>query len=132
MSIGLPKSWLMPVALLLAGCGGGSGSGGSGVDQTPDAFAFVDQFDVDFASNVPLATSVTSSSETLAGLCPAGAAISISGDPSSRYSINGGTFTASPGTVVNGDTVRVRLTSSSSFDTEVEAILTVQGEAATF
>ncbi|HSW13533.1 MAG TPA: hypothetical protein VLI06_11885 [Solimonas sp.] len=40
------------------------------------------------------------------------AAISISGDPSARYNINGGALTSAPGQVIQGDRVRLRLTSS--------------------
>nr|WP_244623702.1 hypothetical protein [Bradyrhizobium cosmicum] len=52
------------------------------------------------------------------------AAISIAGG---TYSVNGGGFTSSPGTVAPYDQVQVRLTSSAAGATQVTATLTVGG-----
>jgi hypothetical protein len=67
------------------------------LDTTPDAFAFPGRVDVIEESTQ------TSHSITVSGI-NAPAAISIgSGHPTSAYSINGGSFTATAGTVVEGD-----------------------------
>ncbi|KQC10271.1 MAG: hypothetical protein APR62_12305 [Smithella sp. SDB] len=81
----------------------------------PDQFTFIDQTDV------PLNTVITSNEITVSGLSAA-AIIYISGG---TYSINGGTYTSAAGTVNNGDTVTVRLTSSGSYSTTISATLTI-------
>jgi len=91
-------------------------------DTTPDAFSFVDQ------SNVALNTVITSNTITVTGI-NAAAAIGISGG---TYSVNGGAFTSSAGTVGNGATVQVRLTSSTNYSTTANATLTIGGVADTF
>ena len=91
-------------------------------DTTPDAFTFTDQTDVE------LSTVMTSNQITVSGIC-ASASISISGG---TYSINGGGYTGSSGTVSNGDTVTVRQTSSSSYSTTTDAVLTIGGVSDTF
>jgi hypothetical protein len=70
---------------------------------------------------VALSTVVTSNAITVSGINTA-VAISIAGG---QYSINGGAYTSAAGTVNNGDTVTVRLTSSGSYSTSVNAILTI-------
>jgi hypothetical protein len=57
------------------------------------------------------------------------AAVSIAGG---EYSINGGEFTDQSGSVTNGQTIRVRLTSSTQTLTSVSSTLTVGGVAGTF
>lgn len=94
-------------------------------DTTPDAFTFIDHF------NVPTAVTRTSNTITVSGI-DAPSAISISGDASSQYSINGGAYTASGGTVINGDTVTVKHTSSGSAATQVDSTLTIGGVSDTF
>lgn len=59
-------------------------------------------------------------------------AISISGSTGLGYSINGGAFTSSAGTVNNGDTVQVRVTSSGSINTLTSCTLSIDGQSATF
>ena len=54
----------------------------------------------------------------------AAAMISITGG---SYSVNGGGYTSGSGTVNNGNTVAVRLTSSGSYSTQVSATLTIGG-----
>jgi len=91
-------------------------------DTTPDAFSFIDQ------TGVPLNTPITSNAITVTGI-NAAAAISVSGG---LYSRNGGGFTSAGGTVHNGDTVRVRQTSASSYDTSTHTQLTIGGVKDTF
>ncbi len=60
------------------------------------------------------------------------ATISISGAGSPEYSINGGAYTSSAGSVVSGDIVQVRLTSSGSLNTLRAATLTIDGQSAVY
>lgn len=74
-------------------------------DTTPNQFYFTDQIDV------PLSTSITSNSVIVTGVAyPAEIQLYGSGE----YSINNGSFTRAIGTVMNGDMVTLRHTSSSS------------------
>jgi Tol biopolymer transport system component len=91
-------------------------------DDTPDPFSFTNLI------GVPLNTAIISNTIAISGI-NTGAPISISGG---EYAINGGLFTSSIGTVNNGDTVTVRLTSSSSISTTTEATLTIGGISNTF
>jgi hypothetical protein len=91
-------------------------------DTTPDAFSFTDQ------TNVALNTVATSSAITVSGINTA-SPISITGG---TYSINSGLYTADAGTVDNGDTVTVRLTSSASYSQPESATLTIGGVSDTF
>ena len=92
------------------------------VDATPDVFAFTDQ------TGVALNTVIESNIITVSGLSAA-AAITITGG---EYSVNGGAYTSSAGTINNGNTVRVRHTSSSSNATVVNTVLTIGGVLDTF
>lgn len=75
-----------------------------------------------------LSTAITSNSILINGnTIPA--AITVTGG---EYSINEGSWTSAAGTVVNGDTVRVRQTSSASESTTTIANLTVSGYTAPF
>lgn len=94
----------------------------AGSDTTPDAFTFADRF------NVATATEITSDPVTITGI-DAAAAITVTGG---TYSINGGAFTSSAGTVVNGDTVRARHTSSASASTATNTVVTIGGVSDTF
>lgn len=97
----------------------------AGSDTTPDAFSFTDQ------SGVALSSTITSAPITVAGI-DAAADITVSGDASSLYIINGGTPTADPGTVVNGDEVQAVHTSSASYLTLTNTVLTIGGVSDTF
>ncbi|MCK9272601.1 Ig-like domain-containing protein [Candidatus Gracilibacteria bacterium] len=90
----------------------------AGPDTTPDAFTFSDQ------TNVALSTLTESAAITVSGI-NAASAISISAG--GEYSINGGAWTAVAGTVTNGQTVKVRNTSSASNSTAVNTTLTIGG-----
>jgi len=92
------------------------------VDTTPDAFSFTDQTDV------ALSSLTTSNTLAITGL-EASTAISITGG---EYSINGGTFTTSSGTVSNNDTVAVRHTSSASYFTTIDTTVSIGGISDTF
>jgi hypothetical protein len=95
----------------------------AGGDTTPDQFEFSDQ------SGVALSSTTTSAPVTITGI-DAAAAITVSGG---TYDINeSGTFTADPGTVNNGDTVRARHTSSASYVTATNTTITIGGVSDTF
>ncbi|MGQ0622026.1 MAG: Calx-beta domain-containing protein [Panacagrimonas sp.] len=84
---------------------GGGGGGGPGSDNNPDRFNFQDR------EGVQSRTDIISNSARISGLGSGGAAIlqlsrRSGGDPS--YSINGGSFRSGPGTIRNGDQVRIR------------------------
>lgn len=91
-------------------------------DTTPTAFTFTDQ------TGVALNTIVESNPITVGGL-NTGASISVTGG---EYAINVGGYTNLAGTVINGDTVRVRQTSSGSFSTTTDTVLTIGGVSDTF
>lgn len=91
-------------------------------DTTPDAFSFVDQ------TNVALQTLTESAAITVAGI-DADANISITGG---EYQINSGAWTSAAGTVSNGQTVKVRHTSSASNSSTTNTVLTIGGVSDTF
>lgn len=95
---------------------------GTPPDTTPDAFSFTDQ------SGVALSSTITSAAITIAGI-DAASVITVSGG---TYSINGGAFTASAGTVINGDQVQARHTSSASYLTATNTVVTIGGGSDTF
>ena len=99
-------------------------------DTTPDPFAFTNQ------TGVAVNTLVTSNTITVSGI-NAPAPISLTGGEYSTGSCGGFgqeecIFTSAPGTVNNGDTVRVRLVSSGSYSTTTSTTLTIDGVSATF
>jgi hypothetical protein len=91
-------------------------------DTTPEAFSFTAQ------TGVPLSTPVTSNTVTISGI-NAAAPISITGG---EYRIGAGAFTSTAGTVVSGDQVTVRQTSSGLGSTTTTATLNVGGVTAGF
>ena len=91
-------------------------------DTTPEPFTFSPR------SGLARSTEVTSDSVTITGI-NAAAPISITGG---SYSINGGAFTSATQTVNNNDSVRVRLTSSTTYSTTVNAILTIGAVSGAF
>lgn len=96
-------------------------SGGSctGTDSTPNAFTFTD------VTGQALSTLITSNTITISGLTT-GASVSVSGSGSPKISINGGAWVTS-GTITNGQSLRVQLTSSASFSTALSATVDVGG-----
>jgi hypothetical protein len=92
------------------------------IDQTPDPFNFISQ------TGLSLSTTIVSNPITVTGInSPAAISISV-GD----YQINGGSWSSSAGTVNNGDTVMVRLTSSGSYSALTTATLTIGGVSGAF
>ncbi len=91
-------------------------------DTTPDPFTFTS------LANVSLNTILISNTITISGM-NAVAPISIVGG---TYAINGGAYTNIVGTVTNGDTVTVEMTSTGSYSTTTNAILTIGGISGTF
>lgn len=96
----------------------------SAVDNTPNAFDFVN------ATGAQLLTLTTLAAITITGI-NAPTAISISG-ADAQYSINGGAYTSSPGTINNNDSVAVRLTSAAQYVTAINAVLTIGAVSDTF
>jgi hypothetical protein len=95
----------------------------SGVtDTTPAAFTFTN------VTSVALSTVVTSTPITVTGI-NAPAPITVTGG---TYSIEGGPFVSTAGTVANNQTVRVQHTSSASNSTVTATTLTIGGVPATF
>ncbi len=91
-------------------------------DITPDAFAFID------VTNAAPSTLTESNAITVSGI-NAASAIGVSGG---EYQINGGSWVTAAGTVTNGQTVKVRLTSSSAASTTSNVTLTIGGVSDTF
>ena len=101
-----------------------SSGGGGGGDTTPNAFSFTD--DTGATPNAVL----ISNSITVSGVDPATPiAINVTGG---EYSVNGGAFTSTAGSVVLGDTVRARGTASSSYSTAVNIAVTIGGVSDTY
>ncbi len=91
-------------------------------DTIPNAFVFND------VNNVALSAVQTSNQITVAGIDTASPISVVGGE----YSKNGGTFTNVAGTVVAGDTVRVRHTSSALNSTATNTTLTIGGVSDTY
>ena len=87
----------------------------------PAPFVFADAFDV------PRGALITSNAVTVSGI--AAAPISVQGG---EYSIDGGPFTRDAGTIANGQTVRLRLVSSSLGGTASFATVRIGAASATF
>lgn len=95
-------------------------------DEIPTAFAITD------VVGSIISTVNTSDPIVVAGLgSGVSTAISISGN-SGTYSKNGGAYTASAGTVVNGDSITARQTSSASDFTATTTTLTIGGVSDTY
>jgi hypothetical protein len=93
-------------------------------DETPDAFDFTD------VTSVAQSAQQTSNTITVAGLGDGvGVAVTITGG---TYSKNGAAYTSDAGTAVNGDTFAVRHTSSASYSTAVNTVLTIGTGSSTF
>lgn len=92
---------------------------------TPEQFTFTD------LENVQVSTEKISNAIIVSGInFPS--AITIAGDATSEYSINGGEYTNVPGTVDCTDSVTVKHTASALPATAVDSILTIGGVSDTF
>jgi hypothetical protein len=91
----------------------------SGADTTPDAFTFSD------VTGAVTNTLTTSSAITITGINSA-TSVTVSGDGSPQISINGGAWVTS-GSISNGQTLAVRLTSSASDNTTLSATVVAGG-----
>jgi len=111
--------------MMLSGCGD--------IEWFPDRVSVVAAFSFSPATvtNATAGSTQTSSSVTLS-ITGDPVAISVSGDATSQYSLNGGTYTKTAGTAKNGDTVTVQHTASSTIGQTVATTLTVGGQSATF
>jgi hypothetical protein len=95
-----------------------------GEDTTPNPFDLGSNY-----TNAAISTYYYSNTITVAGI---NAASPVSTNGGVQYQKNGGGWTSTSGTVVNGDTVRVRMQSSGSFNTTVTATLTIGGVSDSF
>ncbi|MDU0354906.1 hypothetical protein RS130_14195 [Paraglaciecola aquimarina] len=112
----------------LASCGGGGSNTPATTkppivnDTTPNSYHFND------LTHSALSASLESNSIVVSGI-DAPSNISISGG---EYKIANGSYTSATGTVINGQTVTVRLTTSNNYATETQAELTIGGIKDTF
>jgi hypothetical protein len=94
-----------------------------GQQTVPDQFTFTDQ------NGIALEATVTSLPITVTGI-DTGTTITVSGG---TYDVNGsGSFTADPGTVFVGYTIRARHTASDAYLTNVTTTITIGGVSDTF
>jgi hypothetical protein len=97
-------------------------SGVPGSDTTPDAFAFAP------ALNLELSTLTASGGAVISGI-DAASNISVVGG---EYSIDLGAWVSAPGTINNGQSVRVRGTSPATYAAQNSVTLTIGGVSAIF
>ena len=96
-------------------------------DTVPGPFVFTDQ------TSVPVSSVTTSNTVTVSGINTATTIdISACTGTACEYSVNGGGWTATPGSVVDGDTAQVRQTSSASYGTTTDLTLDIGGVSDTF
>ncbi len=93
------------------------------VDPTPDPFTFVD------ITGAEVNTLYTSNSVTITGI---NIPVAISVTAGKEYSIDGGAWVSAAGTITNGQTVRVRQTTSGVYNNANNATLTVGGVSDTY
>lgn len=94
-------------------------------DTTPDAFSFTD------LTGQALGSTITSNSITVAGT-DAPAVVTISGDPSCVYAINGGSYVATEGSADATDTITLQVTTEGLYSDQVSCQLTVGGVSDTW
>lgn len=125
----------------LVACGGGGGSSGGGGNNSSNSSNSVSSAspvvvddttpnEINFAATEGAEPNalITSQTVTISGI-NAATPISISGG---EYSIVGGAFTSTAGTITNGQTLAVRLTASDKTNTQKAVTVTVGGVSATF
>ena len=96
---------------------------GTGINAVPSPFHFVP------LTNVDPGTPQVSTPITVTGT---NVPTTISVGSGAEYSINGGSYTSTPGVVAPGAQITVRVTSSTSYATPVSVTLTIGGVGATF
>ncbi len=106
------------------GGGGGSEGGGTASLASCDALSFTSQ------SAMALSTSIDSNTLTMAD-CTGAVALSVAGDGSPELFKNG-VLVSGISTITNGDTLRVRLTSSASQSSNYQATVSVGGSVSIF
>lgn len=117
------KGVRLPVRLVRGGQGFDTFS--AEADGVPDGFSLAPQ------SGVPTSSLRTSAPITVTGLTTV-TGIGVTGAAGSTYSINGGDYTSQPGTVANGNEVRVRHTSAAASGTATTTSLNIGGVTADF
>jgi hypothetical protein len=85
-------------------------------DTNPDAISFVN------AVNRPQSTATTSNAVAITGIATS---VNVTTTNGALISKNGGSYVSSPVSVVEGDTISLRLTSSASLNTAVSTTVTV-------
>jgi hypothetical protein len=100
----------------------GGVSGVANEDNTPDQFSFTSQTNVAEATAIDSNTVVPTGFNTTTTITVAGG----------QYSKNGGAFTSATGTFSPGDSVRARVTSSSSPGTATTVTVSIGGTSSTF
>jgi hypothetical protein len=98
--------------------------GAGGPDAVPDAFGFTD------LTEQPLASLIASNSISISGIDTAVPVI-VTGDGAPQIRINGGSW-ATSGTLTNGQSLEVRLTSSNAKNQTRTAMVTVGATSATW
>ncbi|MCK4843300.1 MAG: hypothetical protein KAT04_15675 [Methylococcales bacterium] len=105
-----------------------AGRNGKKWDKIPDTFTFTFTFTFVDQSDVARNSSIISNSITVSGINTS-ISISVSGG---EYSINSGSYRSTSSTVNNGDTIKVRQTSSSQYLTTTSAVLDLNGVSDSF
>jgi len=106
----------------------GDGTAGftiTSADLTPVPFAFTS------ATGAAISALTTSNSVTISGINTS-AAVSVSGDGSPQVRVGTGLWTTGPTTIISGQTLAVRLTSSAAATTTHTATVTVGNGSATY
>lgn len=125
--------WIIAViALMLFGCSGGGGGSSNTVPPSPPApptsDTRPDSFSFSIVSDAQTDSLVESETVTISGI-NATATVSITGG---EYTVNGGAYVSTNGTIESGQTLKLRLTSSGNTNDEVTATVTVGGVSADF
>jgi hypothetical protein len=122
---------IVSLSTVLAACssggGGNSGSAPNPSDTRPDPFTLSAPSSVD-PEKVSFDTGIESAPVSITGI-DAAAPVTIN---AGEYAINDGEFTSSPGTVRNGQQIRVRVQSPVKAEQAATTTLNIGGETATF
>lgn len=108
-----------------------SGGQGSNVIQITAGDSTPDQFTFNNVSNRTFGVRVSSNTQTISGIDIA-SPVSVSGTGGPQWRKNGGSWTSSSGTVVNGDTVQVSVLTATTENTGRTATLNVGGVTNSF